>query len=156
MNIFQKFQQRVWRMIYPVFPQIEHHLIFLHQKKRQKFHIGWLPKGKTLHDLKDHLSSQWAFGNHFVAWEDPDQVLSWRKLIDFDFQYHLRVYHDGEIRGHLERTPEASPLRHFFEKGEKAKTKDFMNFLRDFVTTKKYISDLHGTKRSARATEITA
>ena len=32
-----------------------------------------------------------------MAWTDKDQVLSWRKLVNFQEQYHLRVFKDGEI-----------------------------------------------------------
>lgn len=140
MNIFQRLTQKVWYMLYPVFPQIEQLFLFLHENKRQKFHIGWLAPHHTLAGLKKHLLSQWGFGNHFVAWEDPSQVLSWRKLASFKEQYHIRVYSNGEIRGHFEYTPEAAPFKHLLEKGERAKTKDFLKFLGHFVTTKKHVS----------------
>jgi hypothetical protein len=97
----------------------------------------------TLAALKKHLYSQWGFGNHFVAWEDSSQVLSWRKLTNFKEQYHIRLYSDGEIRGHFEYTPEAAPIRHFLERGEKAKTRDFLKFLGPYVTTKKHVSVVH-------------
>lgn len=140
MNGLQKLQQKVWRSLYPFFPWIEHHLLSFHESKRQRYHIGYLAPGHTLAGLKKHLSEKWGFGNHFVAWEDKGQVLSWRKLASFNEQYHLRVFSDGEICGHYELTPEASPIRHFLEKGETSKTHDFLKFLGEFVTTKKYIS----------------
>ena len=116
--------------------------IIHHDAKRQKYHIGWLAPGKTLEGLKLHLHSKWGFGNHFVAWTDTGQVLSWRKLTDFQDQYHLRVFEDGEIRGHYEFTPEAHPIEHFIEKGEIDKREDFLKFLNDFVVTDKYVSHL--------------
>ena len=54
-----------------------------HEKGRQRYHIGYLALGKTLEELKQHLNSKWGFGNHFIAWPDDGQVLSWRKLADF-------------------------------------------------------------------------
>lgn len=138
MNSFQKFQQKVWRGLYPIFPWMEHHMLFFHEKARQQFHLGWIAPDKTLADLKRHLAKNWGFGNHFVAWEDTDQVLSWRKLISFSEQYHLRVYSDGEIRGHFEYTPEAKPLKHFEEVGEKPKSEDFKKFLSGFIVYEKY------------------
>ncbi len=141
MTPVQKFKQKMWRAIYPIFPRLEHRFVFLHNKGRQKYHIGWLKEGKTLAELKQHLSTQ-GFGNHFVAWEDADQVLSWRRLASFNEQYHIRVFKDGEIRGHFEITPEAHPLEHFFEKGETPRTDDFLKFLGSFVTLKKYVSHL--------------
>jgi hypothetical protein len=139
MSPIKKAKQAFWRALYPVFPYVEHFFVPVHQKKRQRFHIGWLAPGKTLAEMMHHLSTHYGFGNHFVAWEDPSQVLSWRKLIGFDYQYHLRVFSDGEIRGHFERTPESAPIDHFFEKGEKAKNADFRNFLGEFLSIHKHI-----------------
>ncbi len=112
------------------------HIIW-HEDTRQKYHIGWLKKGKTLEELKDHLHGKWGFGNHFIAWPDTGQVLSWRKLSDFNHQYHLRVFSDGEIRGHFEYTPEGHPLAHFDEKGEEFHKAEFLKFLGEFVTDHK-------------------
>lgn len=117
------------------------HLIW-HEDKRQKYHIAWLAPGKTLAELKKHLHEKWGFGNHFVAWTDSGQVLSWRKLENFSDQYHLRVFKDGEIRGHFERTPEAHPMDHFKERGETEHKKEFLKFLGDFAVEKKHISHL--------------
>lgn len=123
----------VWRVIYAVFPQLQKILLKLHiiwhENGRQRYHIGWLRKGATLEELKKHLSEKWHFGNHFVAWKDDDQVLSWRRLENFEKQWHLRVYADGEIRGHYEDTPEASPLRHMREIDETDRTEEFRTFL---------------------------
>ena len=116
--------------------------IIRHNQERQKYHIGWLSKDKTLEDLKLHLHSKWGFGNHFVAWKDQGQVLSWRKLVDFKDQYHLRVFEDGEIRGHFEFTPEGHPIDHFIERGEEPRLLEFLKFLGDFVVKEKYISHL--------------
>jgi len=113
-----------------------------HDGARQRYHIGWLAPGKTLEELKEHLHSTWGFGNHFIAWTDKEQVLSWRKFADFQDQYHLRVFADGEIRGHFEFTPEAHPLEHMEERGEREAKEDFLRFLGDFVVQEKYVSHL--------------
>jgi len=139
MNIYRRAQQRLWALLYPIFPRIEHKLVYFHTRARQPFEVGWLAPGHSLADMKKHLAEKWGFGNHFVAWEDSSQVLSWRKLTSFKEQYHLRVYSDGEIRGHYEYTPEAAPIRHFFGKGE-ARTRDLLNFLGEYVTTEKHVS----------------
>jgi len=135
-----KIKQKIWRAIYKFFSPVQRALVRSHlvwHKGRQRFHIGWLAPGRTLEELKDHLHNKWGFGNHFVAWGDEEQVLSWRKLIDFNRQYHLRVFSDGEIRGHFEYTPEGHPIEHFDEKGEEFHRKEFLKFLGDFVTDKK-------------------
>ena len=141
-----KIKQKIWDFIYSFFLPVRTALlkagIIWHKKGRQKYHIGWLAQEKTLEELKNNLHEKWGFGNHFIAWIDEDQVLSWRKLADFQDQYHLRVYSDGEICGHYEFTPEAHPLEHIEEKGEIDKTEDFLKFLGEFVTQKKHISHL--------------
>lgn len=142
MNAYEKFEQRVWRVIYKFFTTVQRPFQRWHKKGRQRYHIGWLAPGKTLEGLKRHLHSKWGFGNHFVAWQDEGQVLSWRKLADFQEQYHLRVFSDGEIRGHYEYTPEAHPIAHFDEKGESPHHAQFIEFLGDFVTKEKHISHL--------------
>jgi hypothetical protein len=142
MTYWDRVKQKIWRIIYKFFTPIQRTFLIFHQSKRQKFHIGWLAPDKTLEELKKHLHEKWGFGNHFVAWTDKGQVLSWRKLADFSDQYHLRVFEDGEICGHFEFTPEAHPIEHFTEKGEQPKTEDFLKFLGEFVVQKKYISHL--------------
>jgi len=146
MTFWDKIKQKIWRFIYSFFSSfqkflLKYHIIH-HENKRQKYHIGWLAPRKTLEGLKKHLHEKWSFGNHFVAWTDDGQVLSWRKLTDFKDQYHLRVFEDGEIRGHYEYTPEAHPIDHFGEKGETERKADFLKFLGDFVVQKKHISHL--------------
>ncbi|MFA5791778.1 MAG: hypothetical protein WC884_01950 [Candidatus Paceibacterota bacterium] len=146
MTFFDKIKQKTWDFIYGFFLPIRSFLlrigIIWHKKGRQKYHVGWLAKGKTLEGLKKHLHKEWGFGNHFIAWVDEDQVLSWRKLMDFQDQYHLRVYKDGEICGHFEFTPEAHPVEHLEEKGEREVKEDFLKFLGNFVVEEKYISYL--------------
>jgi hypothetical protein len=146
MTSFDKIKQKVWHFIYKFFSNFQKGLLKLgiiwHKKSRQRYHIGWLAPGKTLEGLKKHLHAKWGFGNHFVAWTDDGQVLSWRKLADFNDQYHLRVFSDGEIRGHYEYTPEGHPLAHFDEKDESFHKNEFLKFLGDFVVHEKYISHL--------------
>lgn len=146
MNSMQKIKQHIWTFIYRFFSKFQRFLvkdkIIHHEGGRQPYHVGWLAPGKTLEDLKVHLHSEWGFGNHFVAWVDDGQVLSWRKLVDFDDQYHLRVFKDGEIRGHFEFTPEGHPIDHFIEKGEREAKDDFLKFLGEYCVSEKYISKL--------------
>ncbi|MEK7190557.1 MAG: hypothetical protein AAB661_02220 [Patescibacteria group bacterium] len=146
MTFIGKIKLKIWHFIYGFFPTLQKtflrwHLIW-HEKGRQRYHIGWLAPGKTLGGLKRHLHEKWGFGNHFIAWGDESQVLSWRKLNDFNHQYHLRVFSDGEIRGHFEYTPEAHPVAHFNEKDESFHRAEFLKFLGEFATEKKHISHL--------------
>jgi hypothetical protein len=146
MTSFDTIKQKIWDFAYSFFLPARKFLmkagIIWHKKGRQKYHIGWMAPGKTLEELKNHLHTKWGFGNHFIAWVDEDQVLSWRKLMDFEDQYHLRIYSDGEICGHFEFTPEAHPLEHLEEKGEREAKEEFLKFLGEFVVSEKYISHL--------------
>jgi len=146
MTFLDKLKQDIWDFVYSFFLPARKFLLKIglvwHRKGRQKYHIGWLRPGCTLEELKNHLHDKWGFGNHFIAWIDEDQVLSWRKLTDFQDQYHLRIYKDGEICGHFEFTPEAHPIEHMEEKGEMDRTADFLKFLGNFAVQKKYISHL--------------
>ncbi|MEI7810050.1 MAG: hypothetical protein WCI41_00635 [bacterium] len=141
-NIKHNFWKSIYRFFIPIQKKLLHLGVVKHSDERQRYLLGWLTQGKTLEDLKKHLDEKWNFGNNIVAWVDHGQVLGWRKLIDFHHQYHLRVFKDGEIRGHFEYTPEARPWAHFLEKGEEERRGDFLGFLGDFVTQEKTISHL--------------
>ncbi len=146
MTFFDKLKYKIWHFIYRFFPTIQKAFlkwgIVEHNDTRQRYHIGWLAPEKTLEGLKKHLNSKWGFGNHFIAWKDHGQVLSWRKFADVQDQYHLRVFSDGEIRGHYEFTPEEHPLEHMEEVGEREAKSDFLKFLGQFVVQEKHISRL--------------
>ncbi len=155
----QKIKNYIWHKVYYIFPKmqkilVDSHLVW-HDKERQKYHIGYVAPGKTLKDLEKHLHEQWNFGNHFVAWVDSEQVLSWRKLVDFDYQYHIRIFADGEIRGHYEYTPESKPVKHFEEVDEEARIEEFKKFLGEFAVYEKYVSHLKPDLEIAPESEIT-
>jgi hypothetical protein len=159
LTFWQKFKKNIWRYIYPIFPWMQSHFLkwhlIWHEKGRQPYHLGWLAPGKTLQELEKHLHDEWGFGNHFVAWQDRGQVLSWRKLKNFDYQYHLRVFKDGEIRGHYEYTPESKPVDHFIEIGEEPKIEDFKKFLGNYVVQKERHSHLRQDMKYTPESEIT-
>ncbi len=159
LNRSQRIKNFIWHKIYFIFPKfqnflLKNHLIW-HEKERQQYHIGWVAPGVTLQDLEKHLNEKWHFGNHFVAWVDNQQVLSWRKLVNFDYQYHIRVFEDGEIRGHYEYTPESKPVKHFNEVNEESRIEDFKKFLGEFVVYEKHISHLKKDLNLAPESEIT-
>ncbi|MBF8280996.1 MAG: hypothetical protein HW383_769 [Candidatus Magasanikbacteria bacterium] len=126
----------IWRILTPIFPHLRDTLIFLHlihhETGRQNFHLGWLTAGRTVEGLLAHLRTH-DFDQHFLAWVDEDEVVGVRKLCPPEFQYHLRVYKDGEIRGHFEVTPEAHALDHFLDRGFEPRHEDFLYFLGDWI-----------------------
>ncbi len=155
----QKIKKHIWRHLYPVFPWFQKHFLkwhlAWHEKGRQPYHIGWIAPGKTLESLEKHLHNEWGFGNHFIAWEDNGQVLSWRKLESFEKQYHLRVFRNGEIRGHYENTPEDKPFDHMIEIGEEQRFEDFKKFLGHYMVQRKHFSHLRKDMKKAPDSELT-
>jgi len=83
---------------------------------RQRFLLGRLKDGITRAHAKGHLKAQ-GFSMNRTAYFDPGQSLSMRRLCeDFpDRQYHIRIFDDGEVRGHYEYTPEDHPRKHLRE-----------------------------------------
>jgi hypothetical protein len=106
------------------------HIIYHHG--RQGYLLGRLRNGRTLPGFLSHLETR-GFGNHFIAWTDDGQIVSMRKLHGFNRQYHLRIFKDGEIRGHYEYTPESHPIWHMKEVGMEERHEEFMGFLKDWV-----------------------
>ena len=84
---------------------------------RQNFALGHIATGVSLKELVDHLVLQ-GFANHFVAWKDDGEVISLRRVENFTHQYHIRIFSDGEVRGHYEFTPECYPFLHLKAVGQ--------------------------------------
>ena len=111
----------LWRFITPVHPKMRRvaeraglrsERFAQHERPgRQKFLLGTLAPGVSVRALVDHLVKL-GYGNHFVAWHDAGQIVSLRLVEHFTHQYHVRIFNDGEVRGHYEFTPECHPLRH--------------------------------------------
>ena len=126
-----------WHWIYPIFPSVQRVLLklrILHHRGRQPWRLGWLTPGRTLKSFYLYMLTQ-NFHNHFIAWQDDGQVLSIRRPDRFKYQYHLRVFNDGELRGHYETTPEDHPLDHFVEKVFEPRTEDFLRWLGGWVVS---------------------
>jgi hypothetical protein len=107
-------------------------LRILHHEGRQNFTLGTLVPGRKIDDFIQYLHFR-GFFNHFIAWKDDGQVISLRKLENFEWQYHIRVFKDGEIRGHYEYTPESHPAWHLKEIGMEERREIFLNYLGDWV-----------------------
>ena len=117
LTLSQSIRRFFWRyLIYPVFPYL--YSIFGtmkivrelgHEEYRQRYHLGWLKPEKTFSEFVKRLG-ELGFTNHFVAWKDEGQIFSLRKFENFEWQYHVRIFSDGEVCGHYEKTPESHPL----------------------------------------------
>lgn len=131
-----------WWVATPVFPFFQYFLqglfiaggLVAQHEGRQDFYLGNIAPGKTIDDLVAYLSAVHGFGNHFVALFDPGQVASLRRLHNFKYQYHLRIFADGEVRGHYELTPESHPFKHMKGEDFHDRQQDFVKWLGDWVT----------------------
>ncbi len=125
-----------WRLLTPWFPAIQGGFLRLgviqHPGGRGRYLLGHLAPGIDASLFVRRLEAE-GVGNHFIAWTEEDQVLSLRKLDGFEHQYHLRIFGDGEVRGHYEYTPEAHPVWHQKAIGIERRREDLLRLLGDLV-----------------------
>ena len=134
-----RFKYAVWRLYTPFHPMVRDTSVALgivrhddhYPEGRQPYVLGKLAPGVTVQDLVADLISK-GFGNHFIAWKDRGQVVSLRLVDTFKYQYHLRIFEDGEVRGHYEFTPECHPVLHMRDEWEERR-EDFLGFLGDRI-----------------------
>ena len=140
MRTFDYLKHLWWRwFVYPIYPYIQPVVAALPivrdydpKNARQRFHLGWLAPGRSFDDFLAQLAAR-GFQNHFIAWQDGGQVVSIRKIIDYRFQYHIRLFADGEIRGHYEYTPECRPFKHLTEALFEPRREEFLAYLGNLV-----------------------
>src|SRR3989344_1925318 len=131
MSLVDKIKNAVWKILSPIWLTLRR-LGILKNKIRQEYHLGYLHPQRSVEELQKHLKSQ-GFANHFVAWLDQDEVPGLRKLDGVKYQYHLRVYKNGEVKGHYEFTPEAHPIHHFLEHGMENKRDEFLKYIDEWL-----------------------
>lgn len=131
-------KQFLFLFVKPIFPVVRSLFVGMDfikaPKGRQNFALGFLKESVPLPEFENKLRDL-GFFSEKMAFVDPDEVLGMRK-IDKDnpeFQYHLRVYKDNEIRGHYEKTPEDSPVDHFNEIGFEQRRDDFISMVGEFL-----------------------
>jgi hypothetical protein len=131
----------VYARLYPTIRRVAYYLgigeffINLFEKGhggRQEFLIGTLHPEKTPRDLAFFLVEK-GYGNHFVAWKDAGELVSLRKTDGFEYQYHVRIFKDGEVRGHYEYTPECHPFLHMVRTGFEDRTAEFQQLLEGWI-----------------------
>jgi hypothetical protein len=111
----KEYQTWFWSLVYSFMPKVTAlvQLIGFH-RFRQNYKVGFLRKDKTPDDFAKLLHKH-GYSKAFMAWKDLGEVLSVRKIVHKKFQYHIRLFKDGEICGHYEYTPEANPIGHLYE-----------------------------------------
>lgn len=131
-----------WRIITPFHNYWRDLLLSLDILKhdcRQNYLIGVVVPGRKIEDFLKYLESR-GYGNAFIAWKDTDEIVSVRKLVDFEHQYHLRIFSDGEVRGHYEYTPEGHPRWHMKEVGQEPYCQEYLNELEGWVVPASSVS----------------
>jgi hypothetical protein len=99
---------------------------------RQEFLLGTLHPERPVRDFALFLIKQ-GFGSHFIAWKDSGELLSLRRTDGFEYQYHLRIFKDGEVRCHYEYTPECHPFLHMIRVGFEDRSSEFKDLLQDWI-----------------------
>ncbi len=101
---------------------------------RQHFLLGHLNANYNKEELTALLVEQ-GFEFARIAWRDPGEVLSMRRIEKSAFQYHIRLFIDGEIRAHYEYSPESHPIGHLLEVQFKPETYFFRKLLGEYLVT---------------------
>ena len=122
----------LWKIIYILWPPVLRliEILKLHNS-RQKFHL-WYLRCCSKEDFI-HLLLDYGFESDIIAYRDPGQIVWMRKLDTPLYQYHIRLFIDGEIRSHYEYSPEAKPIAHSFEIGIQPRATFFKNILRNHI-----------------------
>ncbi len=134
-TFLEKIRYWFWRFYTPFHPYLRDLSTttrVIRHKGRQNFLLGKLNPAHSTREFVSHLVNQ-GFANHFVAWKDTDELVSLRRPDGFRRQYHVRIFTDGEVRGHYEYTPEYKPIQHLFQTGFEERTDDFKKMLQDWV-----------------------
>lgn len=124
----------IWKFVYKVWPPVLRVLekLMLHHG-RQNWLIGHLSKKYSHDHLKKFLIKN-GFEDAILAWRDTGELLSMRKIDKKTFQYHIRLFADGEIRVHYEYSSEGSPFGHISEKAFRPCEKYFRKLLGDLLS----------------------
>lgn len=131
----------VYSRFYPMLRTVAHSLgigrIFIEffepgHSGRQEFLIGTLNPSRTLRDFTSFLVTK-GFGNHFIAWKDSGELISLRRTHGFEYQDHLRIFSDGEVRCHFEYTPECHPFFHMMRVGFEDCAPELKELLREWI-----------------------
>jgi len=134
-SFIHTFKYIVWRLYTPFHRFCRDTLLaigFITHSGRQPFLLGTLAPEYTVEDVVSFLIDR-GYGTQRVAWEDDGEILSLRYVENFVYQHHLRIFNDGEVRGHYEYTPECHPILHIQEIGMEDRRHEFLQLLGDRI-----------------------
>lgn len=124
----------IWRIIYRVWPPVLRVLETLKiHNYRQPWLLGHLNKKYSKSDLRGVLEKD-GFEDAILAWRDPGEILGMRKIDKKIFQYHIRLFNNGEIRGHYEVSSEGGPWQHVTSNGFRPADEYFEKLLGNFLS----------------------
>jgi hypothetical protein len=107
---------KAWQIVYATYPLFLRLLEKLGaHNTRQDYHLGFLKENTDINQVKKRLKS-FGFEHAILAWRDRNEVLSMRLVHEQVYQYHIRIYSDGEVRSHYEYSSEGAPIAHILEK----------------------------------------
>lgn len=117
-----------WRYYTPYHPTVRDGaaaLNLVRNRGRQPYLLGTVAPRLSIEEFASFLVEN-GYAHHTVAWKDDGEVISMRRVTDFEFQYHVRIFEDREVRGHYEYTPECYPLAHLLEKHREDRREEFL------------------------------
>tara|TARA_B100000745_G_C20154618_1_gene395639 strand:+ start:8619 stop:9035 length:417 start_codon:yes stop_codon:yes gene_type:complete len=122
------------RPVFPFFQWLIVSLGIIKAPPRQEFLLGKLREKLSFDEVYKLLKKE-SFYTNRIAFIDPGQVLSMRRLDEEkpDWQYHIRIFEDGEIRGHYEKTPEDHPLGHLNNVGFEDRAEEFAVWIKNIT-----------------------
>lgn len=122
-----------WKIIYVIWLPVLRVMEFLKiHNSRQKFLLGKLSTNHNKETFTKLLLDQ-GFEFDIIAFRDPGQIVGMRKFDTPLYQYHIRLFSDGEIHGHYEYSPEARPIAHCFETGIEPREDFFKKLLTEYL-----------------------
>lgn len=121
------------RPLFPVVQRLVQAFGFMREAKtvegphrRQPYLVGRCEPGNASSVIDAFRAS--GFKDECIALNENGQLVSLRRLDDAkpDHQYHVRVFNDGEVRGHYELTPEDHPFGHWDERVFEERNAEFV------------------------------
>lgn len=138
-SLTQRIKYYLWYFYTPYHPKVRDSVIALSLIKnrgRQPYLLGTIAPHLSVEEFVSHLMKK-GYAYHRVAWEDDGEVVSVRKVPNFERQYHIRVFEDREVRGHFEYTPECYPIAHLWDVGREDRREEFFADLGETITPHK-------------------
>ena len=124
-----------WRLYGPYHPTLRDSVTnwnIIKNRGRQPYLLGKIAPSYSIEEFVSHLVTH-GYAYHRIAWIDDGEVVSLRYVENFIYQYHIRIFEDGEVRGHYEYTPECYPFLHLLSIGHEERREEFLRLFGDRI-----------------------